>query len=149
MARTTQKATGPGPGPTTPRSNRASTPYMSWNHVLVRLVPFVLLSSYQWIRSSNRYTICSMTDSIYTVDEKNPQVQCISVQDTHIVDTGKLGIPLTSRFRTRYNLKTQLNYILHWPNRSPTLLDLTQSSDQCIKSFIGFQKSDSSTPIRL
>ncbi|KAK7441742.1 hypothetical protein VKT23_016405 [Stygiomarasmius scandens] len=130
MARTTQKAAGPGPT-TTPRSNRASTPYMSWNHILVRLVPFVLLSSYQWIRSSNRYTICSMTDSIYTVDEKNPQVQCISVQDTHIVGTGKLAElhpPLAESFSYPFGLDTVLRPVYKVLYRVPEVKFVNSNS---------------------
>ncbi|KAF9028037.1 hypothetical protein BDZ89DRAFT_1101814 [Hymenopellis radicata] len=37
---------------------------------------------------SPKYIVCSPTDNIYTVDEANPRVQCISVAGSRIVNTG-------------------------------------------------------------
>ena len=44
--------------------------------------------------SVNCYAICSRSGArVYTVDDANPTVQCLVVQDEFIVDTGSLGAP--------------------------------------------------------
>jgi len=37
------------------------------------------------------YVLCSETNNIYTVDESRPRVECISVRDSRIIDSGKFG----------------------------------------------------------
>ncbi|KAF5352909.1 hypothetical protein D9758_007891 [Tetrapyrgos nigripes] len=51
------------------------------------------LASYYLARPSNRYILCSSSgrESIYTVDQDKPQVQCISVQDKRVVSVGSLA----------------------------------------------------------
>ena len=43
------------------------------------------------------YILCSETNNIYTVDEFRPRVECISVRDSRIVDSGNFGM-FTSYF---------------------------------------------------
>lgn len=45
-----------------------------------------------WLFDKNpQYAVCSHSNHIYTVDETNPTVQCISVKGGRILDTGSLG----------------------------------------------------------
>jgi hypothetical protein len=48
----------------------------------------VALTWEQLHTSPDRYTVCSKSKNIYTVDESNPRVECISVRGSRIVDTG-------------------------------------------------------------
>ncbi|THU97871.1 hypothetical protein K435DRAFT_777773 [Dendrothele bispora CBS 962.96] len=134
MAKTTKKASGPGP--TTPKSNSGSTNqstsyYMTWQHVLARLAPLILLSIYQWARSSNRYTICSMTGSIYTVDKERPQVHCISIQGAHIAGTGtldELHPPLAESFSYPLGLDWVLRPVYKFLYRVPEVKYINSNS---------------------
>lgn len=41
------------------------------------------------------YFLCSKTKNIYTVDQNNPRVECISVRDSRIAGVGNFGASLS------------------------------------------------------
>ncbi|KAG8213763.1 amidohydrolase family-domain-containing protein [Butyriboletus roseoflavus] len=64
---------------------------------MVLVVSCLSVSAFFWfytqvpLTSLNRYAICSRSGArIYTVDDANPTVQCLVIQDEFIVDTGSL-----------------------------------------------------------
>lgn len=71
----------------------------------VLIVSCLLVCAFFWLytlappTSLNRYAICSRSGArIYTVEDANPTVQCFVIQDEFIVDTGSLGVFLSSHF---------------------------------------------------
>ncbi|KAJ7690724.1 amidohydrolase family-domain-containing protein [Mycena rosella] len=70
--------------PTSPPKARQSS-RLSW--LLGSLVAVLLLSRVP-LRTRDEYTLCSKSNSIYTVDETHPRVQCISVRNGHFSAVG-------------------------------------------------------------
>jgi hypothetical protein len=52
---------------------------------------FIFSRVWLQIQTRDDYTLCSRTTSIYTVDETQPRVQCISVRDGRISAVGDEG----------------------------------------------------------
>ncbi|KAG0707174.1 amidohydrolase family-domain-containing protein [Suillus ampliporus] len=70
-----------------------------------------------WLRPETHsldYAVCSVNSKIYTVDSDFPNVQCIIVHDTLIVDTGDLE-DITIRWRERLLSENPGATQLPWP----------------------------------
>ena len=66
----------------------------TWRNLMlwIVLVALVLQRIYEFGRSlPNSYILCSKSKNIYTVNEDNPRVECISIRGSRIVDVGDLG----------------------------------------------------------
>ncbi|KAJ7496987.1 amidohydrolase family-domain-containing protein [Mycena latifolia] len=70
--------------PTLPSKARQSS-RLRW---LLSSVVVVLLLSRVPLRARDEYTLCSRSNSIYTVDETRPRVQCMSIREGHIMAVG-------------------------------------------------------------
>lgn len=53
---------------------------------------------------TKEYAVCSMSNKIYTMDFAHPNVQCIVMHDTRVVDVGDLGLsPLPSNLQLLFS----------------------------------------------
>ena len=68
-------------------------PTIATRHRGVELLGIILVVvALSFVRiQADVYSVCSDSESIYTVDESNPTVRCITVQGSRITGAGSLG----------------------------------------------------------
>lgn len=62
-----------------------------WSTLITRLLGVALLLAVSFKFVPESYVLCSQAKNIYTVDQNNPRVECISVRGTRIVGVGNFG----------------------------------------------------------
>ncbi len=82
-----------------PRRKRVTWPFQVFGIVLFAFLPSLLLKSIP-----ESYILCSKSRKIYTVDESNPRVECISVHGSRIVDVGDFGMCCDTDFSNIWTL---------------------------------------------
>ncbi|KAL4063973.1 amidohydrolase family-domain-containing protein [Scleroderma yunnanense] len=87
--------------------------FRSWALIAGAALGLATLSAKWSTQPSTDYAVCSMNDSIYTVDTANPTVQCIVVHDTRITDVGQLA-DVKARWR-RQTSRPMVGFQLPWP----------------------------------
>lgn len=80
------------PSQSTPIGTSRGRSYAFVGAVLITFVLLFILGRKNAARRiPDSYALCSEGNDIYTVDEKNPQVQCLVVHGSRILDTGSIG----------------------------------------------------------